>query len=371
VDADRFDQITRTLARQSSRRAAFRCASLAGLAAGIGALTSRSASAQESEPAACVLQLHAETATGPNEDAVYDGVLALEISTDGSISKGTFTAIGVTNEVTGQAIGKAISLRVDLGDGQALSLHGVSRREISLCRREIRGIFGGPGIRDLGTWAASRGTAASDQITPTAGSGVEPTPTQCPPQPCERNFQFDSTTCECSCPSSQIVCNDYCCPNNLPCDLSTGDCSCPPGSEFCGGSCLPTCPPGQAHDPQTCECVNPCPPGQLFCGTECVDSLGDPSHCGTCDTVCPADARCVGGVCTVCASGYGCYGVCCVFHEDLSMVSSFVCVGSTGCFCDYVCSEQCASADDDIFTVACELDPKTQCFGNCAPIVGG
>jgi Peptidase M66 len=41
-----------------------------------------------------------------------------------------------------------------------------------------------------------------------------------------------------------------------------------------------------------------CPNGQSLCGTECIDLNTNPSHCGTCPTVCGTGQACVGGTCT-------------------------------------------------------------------------
>ena len=38
------------------------------------------------------------------------------------------------------------------------------------------------------------------------------------------------------------------------------------------------------------------------CGSQCVDVDSDVSHCGDCDTVCPASAECRSGAC-LCANG--------------------------------------------------------------------
>jgi hypothetical protein len=34
-----------------------------------------------------------------------------------------------------------------------------------------------------------------------------------------------------------------------------------------------------------------------MCGAACVNTNIDDMHCGACDTACPADERCAGGVC--------------------------------------------------------------------------
>jgi len=41
-----------------------------------------------------------------------------------------------------------------------------------------------------------------------------------------------------------------------------------------------------------------CAVGRTICGAGCVDPLSHPQNCGICDSVCPANQACVGGICT-------------------------------------------------------------------------
>ncbi len=96
---------------------------------------------------------------------------------------------------------------------------------------------------------------------------------------------------------------------------------CPPGQAFCAdagacvnldadpdncGACGTACGPGALCRARACTPVlvadgGLCPAGLLACtlpsGVRCIDVLNDPEHCGSCDVVCTADARCVAGLC--------------------------------------------------------------------------
>jgi hypothetical protein len=88
-------------------------------------------------------------------------------------------------------------------------------------------------------------------------------------------------------------------------------CRCPKGQKPCRKRCCPKgkqCVGGQ--------CRNPCLPGQVRCGTTCRNLTTDPQACGSCGTVCPADAECLGGEC-ICPPGrQNCSGECVSTQSD-------------------------------------------------------
>jgi hypothetical protein len=347
MDAQRFDRITRFIAHHTTQLRAV---------------------AHQTTPTTCIFQLHAETATGTDQDRVYDGRLTLEIGADGAIQGGSLQLEGgETLDVHGQANGRAVRFRASSAGDQSLSFSGVGQQAVASCAGEIAGIFSGPEVRDLGTWVTGDNVSTAPVDTPSTGAGA-PTPTPCPPVACELGFEFDSTTCTCTCPRS--VCNGFCCPDALGCEPETGNCRCAgEGIEFCGGECIPQCPQGQTRGAD-CSCVDLCVPGSLYCGGYCIDPMMDVDNCGSCGNFCESPTMCLGGVCAVCPSGFGCAGICCTFHEDPSTILEYICV-SGGCLCTYACSAYCQSPGADTFTIGCDLDPSANCFGNCPLIVGG
>ncbi len=361
MDGDRFDRLSRSLAERSSRRQAIRRLGAGGVAGGVlSALGFRAARAQEDEIRTCRLELEATVAIGPNRRTIYAGELTLEIDPEGAIDQGTLvTEAGDTYDLVGQAIGRALNLRITVGDGQVLALTGTGQQDIVLCRGSISGTFGGPEVGDLGTWTAVRrrrqatptptsGAGTGGESGGTAGGGSDsggtgggsggPTPTPCPPQDCGPTFVLNPATCTCDCPPPYDRCGDICCFGGAICtDPGSGSCSCPPGTEPCNEVCTPSCPSGQYFDAScqctaqtscgagetlcngmcvstscqpyqlfdgaTCQCVNRCSPGQGYCGGVCIDIVNDAANCGACGNVCPTGVPCIAGTCT-CPPGY-------------------------------------------------------------------
>jgi alpha-tubulin suppressor-like RCC1 family protein len=124
-----------------------------------------------------------------------------------------------------------------------------------------------------------------------------------------------------------------------------------------------------------------CPDGYTQCGSDCVDLQNDPSHCGSCDNMCPADQQCFSGTCMPrCPDGqHPCAGVC-VSSSDVNtcgnrctpcpvpdggiatcdgMTCGAIC-GPTQRFCGGVCAH-CPGAGG----LMCA---GTQCVGNGCPV---
>jgi hypothetical protein len=155
MDSRRFDAISRTLAERRTRRQAVRHLAGGGLSAGMAAGLAEPRTLRAAQAGPCVLHLHAETATGPNLDAVYDGELSLDIDDDGNIDRGAFMTQEGSFDVVGQTSGRGLNLRIELENDQALTLIGTGEQDIILCRGEMQGEFGGPLMKDLGTWTAT------------------------------------------------------------------------------------------------------------------------------------------------------------------------------------------------------------------------
>ncbi len=350
MDGNRFDNISRAFAGRSTRRAAIRQAGAGGMLAAVAGaigMGRNSAFAQDddtTEPTPCKLVFYAETAVGPDKNDIYEGEIDFEINADGAIDTGVLTTKdGDEYDFVGQAVGRAINLRITIENGKYLSLTGTGQTDIDLCRGGIDGTFGGPKQRDLGTWYAARKARGNGEATATATTGSggdqggggtdEPTPTRtpCPEIDCGTTFVLNPDTCECGCPPPYDQCGDStCCFGGAVCN-SDGSCQCPDGTEPCNEVCTPSCPSGQVFDdscqcititscgagetlcngvcvslecppnrkfdPASCQCINPCPSGQDFCSNQCIDIINDENNCGTCGNVCPPNMPCIAGTC--------------------------------------------------------------------------
>ncbi len=359
MDGSQFDNISRKFAGRSTRREAVRTGGI--MAAVVGAFGVRSvAQAQdddENESENCTWAFKAMVIDGPNEDAEYDGIMRVSIERDGAIDVGALdTDAEDPYEVVGNARGKAISLRVKIGQDLALALTGVGDRDIKSCQGSISGTFAGPEYGDYGVWQITRRTRSDDEeeegdgsatavATATAGSGgnppVNPTPTPgssnpgptatpCAPEDCGLVKTWDADLCECVCYDGGVDCGpELCCPSGSICE-GTSSCSCPPGTVLCGNACVSECAPGQILDYNTCTCTNDCPSGQVkcngmcygqcgpgksfnantcecdnicpagqsFCNGACIDIVNDKNNCGSCGNVCPPGMPCIAGTCT-------------------------------------------------------------------------
>ena len=144
---------------------------------------------------------------------------------------------------------------------------------------------------------------------------------------------YSCSTCDCECPSGQVLCNGSCvsnictppqtfdtssckcctsnggtCSTSSDCcsdNCSNGTCACPSGTEPCGGNCLPPCPSGQIRIPN-CSCL--CPPTSTFCGGNCLPGcpagqVRDPATCACVPAGCSPPSTLCGGNCLPPCSG--------------------------------------------------------------------
>lgn len=354
MDGSQFDDISRKFAGRTSRREAVRTGGI--MAAVAGAFGVRSiAKAQDDEDDKsenCTWAFKAMVIDGPNEDAEYNGIMRVEIKRDGSIDVGALdTDTDEVYQVVGNTRGKAVSLRVKIGQDLALALTGVGDRDIKSCQGSISGTFAGPEYGDFGVWQITRRSSSDDEdgsptavVTATAGSGgnppvnpsptpgssnPKPTATACPPQDCGSVKTWDADQCACVCYEGGVDCGpDTCCPSGSVCD-GAGGCYCPSGTVLCGNACVSECSGGQILDYNTCTCVSDCPAGQVkcngqcygqcnpgetfntttctcddicpagqdFCNGNCIDIVNDENNCGACGNVCPPGMPCIAGGC--------------------------------------------------------------------------
>lgn len=350
MDRRQFDSISRSLATRTSRRQAVRDAGAGGLLGGLGmALGLRGASAQ-GELHTCALQIIAEVYVGPYTGTVYQGTLVLDIAENGAIDSGSFDTIeGFSVPLVGHAEGRALDLRIDLGNGQLLTFTGTADIAVAQCPHAAAGSFSGPEMGNMGTWITVAGSESAIISTTMPETPGDPPPA-CPEVGCVAPAEFDPVACVCVCPPTYPACGQSCCPPGIVCiDQASGTCGCQPGTQECAGQCVPACgggeilnpvscvcePPcagidcevGQMLDPETCECkqIILCPEEKEHCGDHCADLSSDATDCGSCGHECPMmptiddsllPSLCVNGDCCLdtnmlcAANGDCCSGAC-------------------------------------------------------------
>lgn len=339
---------------RTTRRQAMRQVGAGGVLGGIGAVLGVKSLQAQGAVQTCALPIYAEVYLGPWTGAVYQGTLNLDMNADGAIDSGSFDLIeGGSFPLVGQATGRGIDLRVDLGDEQILTLTGTAQEDFALCLGEAAGSFGGPEMGNLGTWI----TTGPGQLTPVGSGdpGITPTetPVSCAAVLCMVPMVPNPETCVCECQEPYPACGDVCCPIGGTCtDPSTGTCECPLGTDLCGDACVTSCGPVEYLDETTCTCTPYCPDadctpaqtlnletcecedlplclgGQVACGSECVDLSSNPDHCGSCDHACPAMPNSDGvNVPSLCVGGD-----CCLDIDQQCAADSDCCSGS----CDFI-----------------------------------
>jgi hypothetical protein len=349
MDHQQFDRLSRSMAAKTSRRQAIRQLGAGGLLGGAGAVFgARTLQAQDSAQT-CALPIYAEVYVGPFLGTIYEGTLSLDIGADGAIDSGSLATLdGQSYPLVGHAAGRGLDVRIDLGNGQLLTLTGTAELDFSICQGDAAGSFAGPEMGNMGTWTTVSG---GGPITP-PGPGATETPNPCAAVSCFAPQTPNPTTCECECPAPGVTCGGACCAPDAAClDADAGICSCPAGTVECGGVCVAACGGGALPDPVSCECgpcpgvdcelgqlLNPdtceceqvlCPAGTVACGTVCANLDNDPEHCGACDHVCPwmptpddlLPSLCVAGDCCLdvnhlCAADADCCSGACNFTLD-------------------------------------------------------
>jgi hypothetical protein len=341
MDAGRFDALSKSLAGRRSRRSFGAAGIAAGLFAALGGESARAATST------CSLRITATTAVGPNTNTTYAGTLSMTINEQGAIDTGSFdTDDGASYPLVGQATGRALNLRITLGDGRALALAGTAELDLILCRGEVSGTFGGPGDTDVGTWrtVSAGGTPSTSSGTPGgasgSGSGGSNAGGSSSGAGVDTSDGGDSSggagdTTGNGCDAGQTLCNGQCV--DLQSDINhCGDCGigCAFDLTCVDGVCID---PGCGNDPETGIALTEC-------GGICVNTATNPVYCGGCDTSCPSGAPCDDGVCGCQPDGSPCDpghpDTCCFSHCPPSGVCGCVPAGgacdSTGQCCDQV-----------------------------------
>jgi hypothetical protein len=313
MDHQRFDRLSRSLAMRTTRRQAVRQVGAGGVLGGVAAVLGVKALQAQDAVQTCALPVYAEVYVGPWLGMVYEGTLSLDMDAVGAIDSGSFDLLdGTSYPLVGQATGRGIDLRVDLGNEQLLTLTGTAQADFALCQGEAAGSFAGPEMGNMGTWI----TTGPGQLTPLGSGDPGITPTvpsdSCAAVSCLVPMTPNPETCVCECPEPYPPCGDVCCGVGAECvDPTTGACECPVGTQECGDGCVPECGEGELIDSEscvcgsicpdadctpaqtlnleTCECEDLplCPAGTVACGAVCVELDNDPEHCGSCDHECP------------------------------------------------------------------------------------
>jgi hypothetical protein len=362
MDGRAFDDMSRAMARGMPRRQLLARLGAGGLGAGllaaIGVERTRSA-----RPAAqddtCRLTLVANVRLGPSAGAVLAGTtpgelrgeLSFALGDGGAIESGRLRLADDTEfPVVGQAIGRAVHLRVQLAERQPVVLVGTAAEDLGACRGAVDGLLTGPQAGDLGDWHAtatalrrqsggssgSGGTRSGAQATarpaataaPTGEATSEATSVPCVDEDHEvcdgrcTNLMVDPTNCgACGnvCAEGQVCEGGACIDGGQGgCDEGLTDCdgTCVDlGSDHanCGG-CGQACGAFQACQGGTCTDVGggagSCQAGQTLCNGACVDLGSDPNNCGACGNACPADQNCVAGTCVPLTTGPGAASPC-------------------------------------------------------------
>jgi hypothetical protein len=332
MDVERFEQLTRALARRGSRRRALAFGAGVGAAAVAGGRPARAAST-------CEWRFEAGVLSGEMASRAIYGSLSVTVAADGAVDRAELTVeTGAEFEPVvfagvGQADGTGIVLRLVAGACQAIVLTGNADGAIDSCDVRLDGLMRGAALDEVGSWRAwpldicppTEQFLPDDCTCAIVGS-------QCARVACAEGQTWDEAACSCSgdpdvaqvcgnvlagCPDPKVFDPEQCvcvCPpwdckanqalnpetclcENLPCDLE-----CEPGFTLEPVTCECRCDPFDCDegtwDGRDCECLYPqCPAGQIQCGGECVPKATSRAHCGRCGKSCAEGQMCKYGVC--------------------------------------------------------------------------
>lgn len=225
MDGVRFDGWSRGIARRFSRRRVVGSAGGAGLLSVVGT-GEWGAAATQNNGFTCVLAFTATVRIGPSVGGPagkIEGELRLKLDRDGAVTDGEFEVGNVIREVTGQATGTAVTLRIATasdGDPGILVVVGAGEALLVDCRGTYSGLVSGPEEGDIGDWIAMAPQPHAEPGHPVeedACAGVEVFLCDAP---CQAPF---ATTVTCACVTTgSAVCDEECAPGQV----LTDDCEC-------------------------------------------------------------------------------------------------------------------------------------------------
>lgn len=301
MDHRQFDRLSRAFAERTTRRQAMRQVGAGGVLGGLGVALGVKTLAAQAPVQTCALPIYAEVYVGPWLGMTYQGTFSLDIGSDGAVDNGSLETLdGASYPLVGTAAGRALDLRVDLGNEQLLTFTGTSELDFDLCQGAAAGSFSGPEMGNMGTWTTVDGMTAES-----SDSGVTPpaisTPGSCPDFACLEPQVPNSETCACDCPDGGTICGAGCCGAGQECaDPSTSTCACAAACseveylDEISCTCVAYCPEAdctlaETLNIDTCECegLPICPAGTVACGSVCADLDEDAEHCGSCGHACP------------------------------------------------------------------------------------
>lgn len=347
MDPHRFDRLSRAFADGLTRRQMVGGLGAGGLAAAL--FGSRVGAAQSGDVRTCTYDFTATIDIGPGSHAKNTrdvvGELRLTIGPDGAIDQGTLVGgDGAESAVVGQAVGRAISLRISVAANQTLVAVGTAQFPVVGCKGPMGGPLTGPRRHDVGDWSAApkkSGPSPTPVSTPSAAATAVPVaatvvPDASPPPPstvtsastCDLHCGadtggLDQAACVCVCPAGMVTCvaeigsipgKGGVIFNVPPVKVRTGYCvDVSTDSSHCG-ACGQLCAFGEHVATVECvagACVQQCKANYATCagGAPCGSDLAtDKTHCGACGTVCPGNQTCVNFACVCalqCGSGAG------------------------------------------------------------------
>ena len=207
MDPQRFDRLSRAFADGLTRRQMVGGLGVGGLAAAL--FRSRTDAAQPGADHRCVYDFKATVDLGPGSDAKSTreiaGELRLTIGPDGAIDQATLVgADGAESAVVGQAVGRAVNLRISLAANQTLVAVGTAQFPVIGCKGPMGGPLTGPQRHDVGDWTATPKKSVST-LTSTPAPVVSvstatlvpdapspPPPTDTPTPSCDLNCGADT-----------------------------------------------------------------------------------------------------------------------------------------------------------------------------------
>ncbi len=430
MDDHAFDQLSRAMARGLPRRQLLARLGAGGLGAalfGAASLDRVRSAVPAAQAATCQLDLVANVRLGASAGATIGGAVPGELrgqlsfgfDDGGAISGGRLRlADGKELPVVGQALGRALHLRVQLGAQQPLILVGTAEQDLGSCQGAVDGLLTGPQPGDLGDWHATAtslgqrspstggssggnsGSGGASGTGSSSGSGSAKTPRQMATSEATGEATAEATsvatTTTDGCPAGQVTCgkdctdlrddDDHCGACDHACkplyetcidsvcveiDCGTGLTNC---NGYCDdlttslihcGACGHACTPSERCQAGACVAAN-CPAGQIVClstGT-CTDISTDPDNCGGCYLECAAGESCVNGACQgPVVVGPAPKGPAPDF--DPCQLCAYICCNGSCCLADEAClAGQCAPT----VSVTICAPGLTNCGGTCVDL---